>query len=196
MINPQSSFSEMLADPDERRFCLAILNDPNDDALKLEYAQRLEEVADPRGEFLRLECLLAGPEPRGPIPPGLQTRYRELVDQVSRYHWWLLIVKRNDRILNCGSAARQQLAVRFRYECPNQWESLAPTPEVGVRYCKDCQRNVFFCDSAESAEQHARAGDCITVPRRVTASVGKELTQVITGMPDVHALWGEKLFGG
>ena len=41
-------------------FVQAILSDPDDDGLRFVYADWLEERGDPRGEFLRLQYLLAG----------------------------------------------------------------------------------------------------------------------------------------
>jgi hypothetical protein len=129
------------------------------------------------------------------IPPAAQARYQELLAQVSRYQAWLPLVKKNDRILNCGSAAGEPRKIRFPFECPNQWETLTLTPEAEVRHCEHCQRKVYFCDSSGAAEQRALAGDCLTVPQRVTASVGRELTRGVKGGPDVHQVWAEKLFG-
>jgi hypothetical protein len=112
------------------------------------------------------------------------------------YAMWLKCVTRNDRILNCGQATMRLPTIRFQYECPNRWEAMSPTAEAGVRYCADCQRRVYFCDSAESVEQHVLAEDCVTVPQRVTNSVSGELTRNCLGMPDVYQLWGERIFHG
>jgi uncharacterized protein (TIGR02996 family) len=45
---------------EERGFIRAILSAPNDAALRLIYADWLEERDDPRGEYLRLLCMLDG----------------------------------------------------------------------------------------------------------------------------------------
>ena len=68
------------------------------------------------------------------------------------------------------------------------------TPDAGVRYCDDCRRKVYFCETAESVERRSLAGDCITVASGVTDSVRAELSEHITGMPDVYQLWGERIF--
>jgi uncharacterized protein (TIGR02996 family) len=195
MIRPRSDFFEILRDPDEGPFLEAIARRPDDHSLWLAYADRLEELRDGRGEFLRLECLLSSPDRGAEITPAQQARYQELLGLLDQYGRWIRLVKRNDRILNCGKATAEPLTVRFRYECPNQWETLAPTGEAGVRYCGGCQRNVYFCDSSESVELHACGGDCIAVPTRLTGAVGRELTRFITGRPDVHELWARKVFG-
>jgi uncharacterized protein (TIGR02996 family) len=55
-------------------FLQAILADPNNDHLRLVYADWLEENSDPRGEFIRLQFALA----RLPPGEGLELRAREL----------------------------------------------------------------------------------------------------------------------
>jgi uncharacterized protein (TIGR02996 family) len=47
---------------DERGFLRAIQDNPEDDSLRLVYADWLEERGDPRSEYLRLVCALSSPE--------------------------------------------------------------------------------------------------------------------------------------
>jgi uncharacterized protein (TIGR02996 family) len=47
-----------------QQFLQAILDDPDDDALRLVYADWLEEQGDPRAEFIRLQCELEKAEYR------------------------------------------------------------------------------------------------------------------------------------
>jgi uncharacterized protein (TIGR02996 family) len=60
-------------------FHQAVMQDPDDDGVRLVYADWLEERGDPRGEFIRVECALA------PLPPGhrqrpaLEARRRQLL---------------------------------------------------------------------------------------------------------------------
>ncbi len=188
----------MLSDPDEGPFLQAIVcvppEQPTDDAVWLRYAELLESRKDPRGEFLRLDRGLSVQGSLDELTSVHQARYRQLLHLLRPYAIWLNFVTRNDRILNCGQASLRPLAVRFQYACPNRWETLSPTLEAGVRYCADCQRKVYFCDTAESVAQRILTGDCITVPQRVTDSVRRELTEYCTGMPDVYQLWGESIF--
>jgi hypothetical protein len=196
MIRPGMSIVQMLTDPDEGRF-LQVIVAPADNGRALPgYADYLRGRDDVRSEFLRLDHLLSGPGTLDGVGRQRQDRYRVLLRLLAPWDGWLRIVKRNDRILNCGQAAPQPLAVRFGYQCPNQWETLSPTEEAGVRSCGDCRRSVYFCDSVASVERHAGKGDCIAVPKAVTASVYEELTSSVVGMPDVHHLWGERLSGG
>src|SRR5580704_11727592 len=60
-------------------FLQAILDDPDDDAPRLIYADWLEERGDPRGEFIRVQCELAPLGPTDPRRPELETRETALL---------------------------------------------------------------------------------------------------------------------
>jgi hypothetical protein len=51
---------------------------------------------------------------------------------------------------------------------------LQPTTEPGVRFCQDCQKNVYHCTSLEEVEQHALSGNCIAISSRVAMEVGPD----------------------
>jgi predicted amidophosphoribosyltransferase len=49
----------------------------------------------------------------------------------------------------------------FRRVCPQQWEALTPTDHASVRFCGQCNQNVYLCSSDEETLSHARAGHCV-----------------------------------
>jgi uncharacterized protein (TIGR02996 family) len=59
-------------------FLQAMIAAPEDDALRLVYADWLEERGDPRGEYLRCQCARAGLQPADPKHTGLLQREAEL----------------------------------------------------------------------------------------------------------------------
>ena len=63
-------------------------------------------------------------------------------------------VKTNRTIRNCPLPV-------FRRVCPQQWAALAPTDQPLIRYCGQCNQNVYFCSNDEETLAHARAGHCI-----------------------------------
>jgi uncharacterized protein (TIGR02996 family) len=72
---------------DHDAFLQAIVAEPDDDGLRLMYADWLEENGDPRGEFIRLQCALAGMRYGDPRRHGMDSRARELL---ARYgNGWL-----------------------------------------------------------------------------------------------------------
>jgi uncharacterized protein (TIGR02996 family) len=62
-------------------FVQAILDDPDDDSLRLIYADWLEERGDPRGEFIRVQYALAGMDADDPRRPPLEARERALLKE-------------------------------------------------------------------------------------------------------------------
>jgi len=76
---------------DDRDFLRAILADPVDNALRLVYADWLEERGDPRAEYLRLQAELTGVEPRDRRRAMLEDRRLEIHVAVDprRYLSWL-----------------------------------------------------------------------------------------------------------
>jgi uncharacterized protein (TIGR02996 family) len=62
-------------------FLQAILNDPEDETVRLIYADWLEERGDPRGEFIRVQCCLSGLPIGHPERGELRKRERELLRQ-------------------------------------------------------------------------------------------------------------------
>ena len=56
-----------------------ILEEPDDDAPRLVYADWLEEHGDPRGEFIQVQCALAGMSENDDRRWGLEVRELRLV---------------------------------------------------------------------------------------------------------------------
>src|SRR5262245_34100031 len=63
---------------DDAGFLQAVLDSPEDDALRLVYADWLEERGDPRGEYLRCQCARAGLRPADRKRAALLKREAEL----------------------------------------------------------------------------------------------------------------------
>jgi uncharacterized protein (TIGR02996 family) len=63
---------------EEDTFLRAIIADPDDDGLRLIYADWLEEQGDPRGELVRLQCWLTNLAVRDGRRPALEERARRL----------------------------------------------------------------------------------------------------------------------
>jgi uncharacterized protein (TIGR02996 family) len=66
--------------PDEA-FLQDIIESPDDDSLRLIYADFLDERGDPRGEFIRVQCELARLSAANPRRTELVARERELLEQ-------------------------------------------------------------------------------------------------------------------
>src|SRR5262249_36539754 len=141
---------------EDTAFLRAIVADPKDDAARLVYADWLEEHGDPRAEFLRVDCALAGMKPNDQRYEALQGRLRQLSETLDA--GWLTVVSRPP-IENCG--------LRFKFRCPKKWDQLKSTGDDAQRFCETCRKTVYYCDSIEEGRRHAWQGDCIAIDLRV-----------------------------
>src|SRR5947209_4054416 len=65
----------------EEAFLRAVLENPDDDAPRLIFADWLEERGDPRGPFIRLQCALERLGPADPARADLEDEARVLLDK-------------------------------------------------------------------------------------------------------------------
>ena len=69
----------------------------------------------------------------------------------------------------------------FGFRCEKQWGMLKKTEEEGVRYCSQCQENVFFCGDDESFLEAVRDNQCIAIEDDETGGM-------TLGIPDREAM--------
>lgn len=133
------------SDPDtpvEQRFLLRLRDNPEDLAMRMVYADWLEERDQAhKATFLRM---LADEV------DGMAARLRHAARGLP--HEWLAIVSR---------APIEKCAPQFQFKCPRSWEALAGTDDAKVRHCGTCARNVYFCIDLETVRMRGRAGDCV-----------------------------------
>jgi hypothetical protein len=55
-----------------------------------------------------------------------------------------------NKIINC----------EFVFKCPLKWENLEKTQNEDRKYCKSCQKNVYFAHSQSELNELARVGKC------------------------------------
>jgi uncharacterized protein (TIGR02996 family) len=149
----------------EAAFLQAVLAQPEDDTLRLAYADWLEEQGDAvsaaKAEFLRLTA-----------QPGTeQQRFQQLAANLDTD--WLAVVSRLP-IENCGkkqqeadvgevSVVESMGGISFHFLCDKRWEDLQVTGDRAARFCDACRQNVHYCDTIQQARKHAWAGHCIAV---------------------------------
>ncbi len=59
----------------------------------------------------------------------------------------------SDKIINC----------EFEFKCPISWYSLQILETPDVRFCNNCQKNVYSPNSREQFEKLAKEGKCVYV---------------------------------
>ena len=89
---------------EEAAFLTAVCERPDDDAPRLIFADWLEERGDPRGEFIRVQCILSRMAEGDKRRPALRGRERELLE-LHREEW--------ETPLRDTSCAGDQLLPRF-----------------------------------------------------------------------------------
>ena len=61
-------------------------------------------------------------------------------------------------------ARTQQVICEFRFQCDKQWRDLNEiSGQERVRYCGDCAKPVFLCQSYEELAEHVSEGHCVAV---------------------------------
>jgi uncharacterized protein (TIGR02996 family) len=162
----------------DRAFLDAILAEPDDPSVRLVYADWLDEHGQPeRAEFLRNEAAISSLPENDPRRAGLLKRLRDLQSTVGDE--WAARIDRA-RIEGCyihdfietPQRHGDPSCVVFAFQCPQEWEKLAPTDDPLIRHCEACKEPVFHCGSVMLAQQHARRGHCIAVDSRLVRQKG------------------------
>jgi uncharacterized protein (TIGR02996 family) len=134
---------------DDTTFLRNILLNPEDDALRLVYADWLDERGDPRGELLRLLVHVFRRDADTPTPTTVKISrlIRNLGDAISKD--WLASVSRG-WIEFCH--------MKGNVNCPGRWERLASTNVPSIRRCEECGHDVWFCctDTEEAKALQSR----------------------------------------
>jgi uncharacterized protein (TIGR02996 family) len=156
---------------DEDDFLRALSQNPADDALRMIFADWLDERDDDlsktKAQFLRVTVRLMGPIQRVGWRHARRRELHELAQSLPGA--WLAVVSRL-RIENCPEATRKanveelaQHGLVFTTVCEKQWDELAPIDTPTVRHCTACDQNVHYCDTIDEARKHARDGHCVAV---------------------------------
>ena len=139
----------------DEAFILQIREDPTNPEHRLIYADYLEEQEQKeKADFLRLEAsLMQSDGPSGRQRQKVRQRLRNLQERI--HPDWL------------ARLDSTKISVCFEFQCPNQWGSLRRTDDARIRYCEDCKKKVYHCNSLEEAKAHARQRRCVAVDSRV-----------------------------
>lgn len=52
----------------------------------------------------------------------------------------------------------------FGYECSVGWENLAKTDDENCRFCRRCNKNVYFVETQTQLNKTAEKGNCVAFP--------------------------------
>ena len=51
----------------------------------------------------------------------------------------------------------------FGYKCPLQWKNLKKTKDSKVRFCGECDKNVYRCKTEKDMDEHIQLNHCIAI---------------------------------
>lgn len=159
----------------EQEFLRHLEENPADDAMRVVYADWLEENGRASAaHFIRAQLDLATMKPDSPAFLDAKDVLHALSGSFPA-HWRRTIAR--PEIENCG--------VRFELQCPKQWTELQATVDPNQRFCGTCQRNVHYAPTVTAARRLALAGACVVVdvaqPRRFN-DLADEERYVLAGM--------------
>jgi uncharacterized protein (TIGR02996 family) len=150
---------------EETAFLNKLLELPADDNTRLIYADWLEERGDDdalrKARFLRLVT-----QPDVPDGYAKQAQLEDLSRELDPI--WLTYVDKT-RIEECHSDGKSVPEGRWPFRtqremvCPKTWDQLAATDDVSVRFCGECQQNVYHCTSIEEARNHVAEERCVSL---------------------------------
>ena len=138
---------------EDEAFVRSVLADPADLTTRLAYADWLDDRADPRADFVRLDArrdeLTHNPEHAD------WARLGELGTALAADDpGWVAVMDRPP-VENCpGSAAPL---------CPGRWDGLQGTSRPDVRCCGGCGREVYYCHSVQTARLCVMTGGRVAV---------------------------------
>jgi uncharacterized protein (TIGR02996 family) len=154
-------------------FLRTIQEKPNDDTTRLIYADWLDEQGDEasaaRAAFIRADCELAALAEKDKRRTVLLAHRRQLARRLDGD--WLAVVSKLP-IEKCS----------FAFECPKRWENLQAVADVpNLRFCSECQQNVYHCHTIEEARDHAWQGHCVAVAAALSRKKGDLEVRMLMG---------------
>lgn len=161
-----------VANEQESAFIQAILAAPDDDIVRLVFADWLEERGDSRGEFLRIATQLDREEQKAwPADSrarlrrvrelgGLRSRLRDLQQRIDPE--WIIRFHRGS-IQHCNMIFDGALFFPDDDKhCPGCWHHLKESDRPKTRRCDACSREVRFCWTMEEVHEALMERKAIT----------------------------------
>jgi hypothetical protein len=76
--------------------------------------------------------------------------------------WWEY-VQSSHREETLEEWQKNHPSFRMDFVCTKKWNEMSPTENRKVRFCGDCQKNVYFCDNIIEARELGQQGCCIGI---------------------------------
>jgi len=53
----------------------------------------------------------------------------------------------------------------FAFKCSAKWDKLDPTSDDNIRFCQDCEKEVYFCEDDEQLVKLVKLNRCVSFIR-------------------------------
>lgn len=50
---------------------------------------------------------------------------------------------------------------KVKYKCPLEWNNLEETEDSEIRFCNECNKNVYHCETSIDIDKHIKLNNCI-----------------------------------
>ncbi len=78
---------------------------------------------------------------------------------------------------------------KVKYKCPLEWKNLKETNDSKIRFCNECNKNVYRCETSEDIDKHIELNNCIAIEND-RGLIGEESTMGVIEPPDERMKFG------
>ena len=76
---------------------------------------------------------------------------------------------------------------KVKYKCPLEWKNLKETKDSKIRFCNECNKNVYRCETSEDIDKHIELNNCIAIEND-RGLIGEERTMGVIEPPDERSI--------
>ena len=78
---------------------------------------------------------------------------------------------------------------KVKYKCPLEWKNLKETKDSKIRFCNECNKNVYRCETSEDIDKHIELNNCIAIEND-RGLIGEGRTMGVIAPPDERKKFG------
>ena len=85
------------------------------------------------------------------------------------------------------------ISCEFIFQGPFTWDRLQETDQEEIRYCSQCDREVYLVETEEALQAHAVQGHCVAVSFAQPKEKGEEGESIPMGVGMIKSPYGSTL---
>ncbi len=95
--------------------------------------------------------------------PEIVNCKRQDPEEDARVEKWFNWAKSSHKEESAKEWQENHPSFRMDFVCHKKWNEMKPTENSKVRFCEDCEKNVYFCDNIVEARELGEQGCCIGI---------------------------------